>query len=76
MANRVRLRFFVQDGHETTCVSIGNKHFFHNLMSSSDLCTKIMNNLGKDLKILILKVIFQHQKLVESLKKKNSVKNI
>ena len=33
---------------------------------------KVMNNLGKDLKILIFKVIFRHQKLVESFKN-NSV---
>ena len=38
--------------------------------------TKIMNHLGKDLKILIFKVIFQHQKLVDSFQKKISVKNI
>ena len=37
--------------------------------------TKIMNNRGKDLKILIFKVIFQHQKLVESFPKKVSLKN-
>ena len=28
--------------------------------------TKIMNNPGKDFKILIFKVIFQYQKLIES----------
>ena len=35
-----------------------------------------MNNLVKDLKILSFKVIFQCLKLVESFRKKNSVKNI
>ena len=38
--------------------------------------TKIMNNLVKDLKILSFKVIFQCLKLVETFRKKNSVKNI
>ena len=38
--------------------------------------TKIINNPVKDLKILSFKVIFQCQKLVESLQKKISVKNI
>ena len=28
MSNRVRSRFFVQAGHETTYASNGNKHFF------------------------------------------------
>ena len=37
---------------------------------------KIMNNLVKDLKSLSFKVIFQCLKLVESFKKKMSVKNI
>ena len=38
--------------------------------------TKIMNNLVKDCKIRTFKVIFQCLKLVESFRKKNSVKNI
>ena len=38
--------------------------------------TKIMNNLFKDCKIRTFKVIFQCLKLVESFRKKNSVKNI
>ena len=38
--------------------------------------TKIMNNLVKDCKICTFKVIFQCLKLVESFRKKNSVKNI
>ena len=38
--------------------------------------SKIINNLLKDLKILIFKVIFQCLKLVESFQKKFSVKNI
>ena len=38
--------------------------------------TKIMNNLVKDLKILSFKVTFQCLKLVETFRKKNSVKNI
>ena len=37
---------------------------------------KIMNNLVKDCKICTFKVIFQCLKLVESFKKKDSVKNI
>ena len=32
--------------------------------------TKVMNNHGKDFKNLIFKVIFQHQKMVESFQKK------
>ena len=28
MGIRYHLRFFAQVGHETTCVSSGNKHFF------------------------------------------------
>ena len=38
--------------------------------------TKIMNNLGKDLKILSFKVFFQSLKLVQSFQKQLSVKNI
>ena len=65
---RDRPIFFDQVGHKTTNASIGNKHFF-TIMTSSDLHTKIMNNLVKDLKILSFKVIFQCLKLVEYFQK-------
>ena len=35
MSNRVRSRFFVQAGHETTYAFSGNKHFFHHIRSLS-----------------------------------------
>ena len=57
---RDSLRFFVQVGHETIEISM------FSLNNVIVRLTKIMNKLGKDLKILIFKVIFQHQKLVKS----------
>ena len=46
------------------------------LNNVTDRLNKIMNNLLKDLKILIFKVIFQCWKLVESFQIKFSLKNI
>jgi hypothetical protein len=54
--------------------SSGNKHF--SLNNVTVRFTKIMNNLLKDLKILIFKVIFPFWKVVESFQKKLSVMNI
>ena len=51
------LRFIVQVGHDIMYVSIGNdsnRHFSINNVIIR--LTKIMNNLGKDLKILIFEV--------------------
>ena len=67
---RVLSRFLDQVGHETTCASIENNLFSLNKVTVR--LTKIMNNLLEHLKILIFKVIFRHQKLVESFKN-NSV---
>ena len=64
-------------------IKLGIKPLMHQLEISifslyNDLVrlTKIMNNLGKDLKILSFKVILKCLKLVKSFQKKISVKNI